>query len=295
MNTVQRHVLLKLRRQAAVAAFGMCMAVALPVDAQPAAKPSRIVSLDLCADQLLIELVGRERIAAVTHLAADPAVSAIPAKARGIPITHGAAEDVLRYDPDLVLAGPFGVSPTVGLLRRLKRNVVVVPLPSDLDGVRTAVRSVAAAVGEGPKGEAMIATFDRRLARLAPPASAAHPTAIVYQVGGSVSGPGSLAEAALLAAGFRNKAAEYRLTRNGQVPLELLVAAPPDLLVLSSAVDEYRTAIADNLRHPVLKRLRQRHASLQLPWQLWLCGTPNIADAIERLAEARGKLEARAR
>ncbi len=98
-----------------------------------------------------------------------------------------------------------------------------------------------------------------------------------------------------LAAGFRNKAAEYRLTRNGQVPLELLVAAPPDLLVLSSAVDEYRTALADNLRHPVLRRLRQSHASLELPWQLWLCGTPNIADAIERLAEARSKLEARAR
>jgi len=277
-----------------VGALGSLLAPAV-AHSQSAVKPTRIVSLDLCADQLLIELVGRERIAAVTHLAADPAVSAIPAKAKGISITHGAAEDVLHYDPDLILAGPFGVSPTVGLMRRLKRNVVVVPLPSDLDGVRAAVRTVAAAVGEEPKGEAMIAAFDGRLAHLAPPANTVRPTAIVYQVGGSVSGPGSLAEAALAAAGFRNKAAEYRLTRNGQVPLELLVAAPPDLLVLSSAVDEYRTALADNLRHPVLRRLRQSHASLELPWQLWLCGTPNIADAIERLAAARGKLETRAR
>ena len=287
-------ILLSVCLAAAAAALGLALAPTA-AHAQAAARPSRIVSLDLCTDQLLIELVGRERIAAVTHLAADPAVSAIPARAKGLPITHGAAEDVLRYDPDLILAGPFGVSPTVGLLRRLKRNVVVVPLPSDLDGVRAAVRTVAVAVGEEPKGEAMIAAFDRRLARLAPPASASRPTAIVYQVGGSVSGPGSLAEAALLAAGFRNKAAEYRLTRNGQVPLELLVATPPDLLVLSSAVDEYRTALADNLRHPVLRRLRQNHASLELPWQLWLCGTPNIADAIERLAEARGKLGAGAR
>src|SRR5436190_15371629 len=93
------------------------------------APPVRIVSLDLCTDQLLVELVDRARIAAVTHLGADPAVSAIPEKVRGIPITHGGAEDVLRYDPDLVLAGPFGVSATVGLLRRLGRNVVVVPLP----------------------------------------------------------------------------------------------------------------------------------------------------------------------
>src|SRR6476646_575345 len=125
--------------------------------AEPA--PRRIVSLDLCTDQLRVELVDRTRIAAVTHLATDASVSAIPDKARGIPITHGAAEDVLRYDPDLVLAGPFGVSATVDLLRRLGRNVVVVQQPQDLDGVRLSVRAVAAAIGEGAKGEALVADF----------------------------------------------------------------------------------------------------------------------------------------
>jgi len=257
-------------------------------------KPGRIVSLDLCTDQLLVELVHRDRIAAVTHLAADPAVSAIPEKARGIAITHGAAEDVLRYDSDLVLAGPFGVSATVNLLRRLGRNVVVVPLASDLAGIRDSVRAVAAAVGEGPKGEAMVAAFDRRLSRLAAPAESPL-TAVIYQIGGSVSGPGSLADAALAAAGFRNMSAAYRLSRGGQVPLESLIAQPPDLLVLSSQADEYRTVLADNLRHPALAILRQRRPSLELPWRHWLCGTPHIADAIERLAQARAGLEARAR
>jgi iron complex transport system substrate-binding protein len=261
-----------------------------------AAKPSRIVSLDLCTDQLLIELVARERIAAVTHLAADPAVSAIPDKAKGIPITRGGAEDVLRYDPDLILAGPFGVSATVNLLRRLKRNVVVVPQASDLDGVRAIVRAVAAATGEAAKGEAIVAAFDRRLAVLPPPAPPAErPTALIYQVGGSVSGPGSLAATLLAVAGFRNMAAEYRLTRGGQVPLELLAATPPDLLVLATAAEEYRSAAADNLRHPVLRLLRRRHASLELPWQQWLCGTPSIADAVARLAQARTQLEAERR
>ncbi|HET6220974.1 MAG TPA: ABC transporter substrate-binding protein [Dongiaceae bacterium] len=260
-----------------------------------APKPSRIVSLDLCADQLLVELVDRKRIAAVTHLAADPAVSAIPEKARGIPITHGAAEDVLRYDPDLVLAGPFGVSATVNLLRRLGRNVVAVPTqPQDLDGVRVFVRALAVAVGEEGAGEAMIADFDRRLARLTASAtSASPPTALIYQIGGSVSGPGSLADAAIAAAGFRNASTAYRLSRGGQVPLEFLVARPPDLLVLSSAPEEYRTVLADNLRHPIIQLLRRRGASMELPWRYWLCGTPHIVDAIERLAGARVQIEAR--
>jgi iron complex transport system substrate-binding protein len=140
----------------------------------------------------------------------------------------------------------------------------------------------------------MIAAFDRRLAALAPKAAdAPRPTAVVYQIGGSVSGPGSFIEAALAAAGFRNAAADYRLTRGGQVPLEWLIARPPNLLVLASGVDEYRTALADNLRHPALRLLRQRHAAIELPWQMWLCGTPHIADAIARLAQARAAIETR--
>jgi len=282
-----------LRGPAAAVALLLLAAAAVPAAAaaQGQARPGRIVSLDLCTDQLLVELVERGRIAAVTHLAADPAVSAIPEMARGISITRGVAEDVLRYDPDLVLAGPFGVSATVDLLRRLGRNVVVVPLPSELSGIAAAVRTVAAAVGEPAKGEAMLARFERRLAQLGPPAEP-RPTAVIYQIGGSVSGPGSLADAALAAAGFRNMVAAYRLTRGGQVPLEVLIARPPDLLVLSSAPDEYRTVLADNLRHPALAALRARRPSLELPWRHWLCGTPRIADAIERLAEARAALQA---
>jgi iron complex transport system substrate-binding protein len=275
----------------------LCVLGLAPIaPSQAAEKPRRILSLDLCTDQLLVELVPRERIAAVTHLLADPAVSAIPEKGRGIPFTRGAAEDVLRYDPDLILAGPYGVSATVDLLRRLGRNVVIVPLANDLDGVRASVRAVAAAVGEEAKGEALIADYDRRLAALARAGEGgSRPTAVIYQVSGAVSGAGSLADAALAAAGFRNMAADYPLTRGGVVPLEALLARPPDLLVLSSGADEYRTAIADNLRHPGIALLRKRGTSVDLPWRMWLCGTPHIIEAVERLAAARDRVGARAR
>ena len=107
----------------------------------------------------MIELVPRERIAAVTHLAADASVSAIPERARGIPITHGGAEDVLRLDPDLILAGPFGVRGTVDLLQRLGRRVVIVPQPQDLAGVREAVRDGGRGGGRDGQGRGA----DRRL------------------------------------------------------------------------------------------------------------------------------------
>lgn len=278
-----------LRRSPAI--LGLLAAAALSVAARAADAPRRIVSLDLCTDQLLVELVPRDRIASVTHLAADPTVSAIPERARGIPITHGGAEDVLRLDPDLILAGPFGVRGTVDLLQRLGRRVVIVQQSQDLAGVRTAVQAVAEAVGEAAKGAALIADFDRRLSAVGQSEEGPRPAAVIYQIGGSVSGPGSLADAALAAAGFRNAATAYRLTRGGQVPLELLLADPPDLLVLSSASGEYRTVLADNLRHPAIAILRREHASIELPWRHWLCGTPHIVEAVEKLAAARARME----
>jgi iron complex transport system substrate-binding protein len=277
-----------------VAAIAGCLILAAarlhagPLAEGDGAAPRRIVSLDLCTDQLLIELGDAKRIAAVTHLARDSHLSAIPEKAGALSTTSGEAEDVLAYDPDLVLAGPFGVSPTVELLRRLGRTVVVVPLAQDLAGVRRAVRAVASAIGAERRGEAMIAKFDRRLARIA--AVGPRPTAIVYQIGGIASGPGSLADAALTAAGFSNLYDAYRPTRR-RVPLEALVARPPDLLVLAGYVGDDRTSVADNLRHPALAALRVWRPVLELPARSWLCGTPHIADAIERLADVRENVE----
>ena len=117
---------------------------------------------------------------------------------------------MLRLDPDLVLAGPFGVRGTVDLLQRLGRRVVVVPQPQDLAGVRTAVEVVAEAVGETAKGAALIADFDRRLAVVAAQKRDRLPAAVIYQIGGTVLGPGTLADAALAAAGFRNAATGTR-------------------------------------------------------------------------------------
>lgn len=279
-----------LRRLLAIA--GLLAAALVPPAGAAHAQPKRIVSLDLCTDQLLVGLVPRKRIAAVTHLAADTSVSAIPEAARGLAITHGYAEDVLALAPDLVLAGPYGVRATVDLLQRLGLRVVIVQPPQDIPAVRAAVQAVAAAVGEEARGAAVIAEFDRRLAAAVSrvPRTDRQPSALVYQVGGSVSG-GTLADAALTVSGFRNAASTYRLTRAGQVPLETLVADPPDLIVLSSTPGEYRTALADNLNHPALGRLLRKQTSLELPWRYLLCGTPHIVEAVERLTAARAALD----
>jgi iron complex transport system substrate-binding protein len=248
--------------------------------------PTRIVSLNLCTDQILVDLVPRERIRAVSHLAADASVSAVAEKAKGIPFTRGAAEEVLTFDPDLVIAGEHSTPATVALLERLGVNVLKVPLASDIAGVREVTRRIASAVGAESGAEALLAQMDTRLSAVRATVEP-HPTAVVYQVNNLSSGPGTLADAVLKAAGFTNLAGELGLGSGGQLSLEALAAHPPDLIVLSGPTDEYRTAVADNLRHPALIALMHQRASVVLPWRLWLCATPHLAEAVERLAGAR--------
>lgn len=259
-----------------------------------AAPPARIVSINLCTDQILLGLVPRDRIAAVSHLAADAAVSAAAAQAAGIPATRGEAETALRFDPDLVLAGEWSTPATVSLLERIGRRVVKVPLAGDLDGIRAAIRQVAAAVEDIAAGERLVAGLDRRIAAAGPRSDAAPPhggrSALVYQVNGLASGAGSLADALMTAAGLANHARRLGLGAGGTLALERLVGDPPDLLVLTGPVDEYRTAVADNLRHPALVALRAGRASVIVPWRYWLCGTQHAATAVRLLAEARARL-----
>jgi iron complex transport system substrate-binding protein len=285
MSPPRRHPIVGARLALSLAfALGPVAGVARSTAVLASERPSRIVSLNVCTDQLLIDLVSRDRIVAVSHLAADPAVSAVAARAAGIPATRGEAETVLGFDPDLILAGEYSTPATVAILERVGRKVLKIPLASDLDGIRAVVRRVAAALGETRRGEELVAEMDRRMERVSAQATEPRPTALVYQVNGLASGRGSLADAVLSAAGYENQAGRLAIGPGGTLPLETLVADPPDVLVLTGPVDEYRTAVADNLRHPALAALRRDKAAVIVPWRLWLCGTPYVAEAVEILA-----------
>ena len=276
------------------------IAVAFAGGAVHATPPQRIVSLNLCTDQILVDLVPRGRIAAVTHLGADPSVSAAADKLVGLPVTRGAAEDVLARDPDLIIAGAYTTPATVDLLRRLGRNVVVVPLPQSVAGVRSVIEEIAAAVDEFEAGARLVADLDTRIARVQAKIASqtpgtAPPTALLYQINNFVAGTGTLADEAMTLAGFRNQGGALATSANGQTNLEQIVAAPPDLMVLATRPDAYASAVGDNLRHPALARVMQRVPTLVLAWPLWLCGTQHIATAIEQLADAHARFGLRPR
>jgi iron complex transport system substrate-binding protein len=257
--------------------------------ATSAAPPQRIVSLTVCADQLLLDLVPRDRIAALTYLAVDPTVSMRVEEARGLKGVHWMAEEVLALQPDLVIAQEYSATAAVGLLRRLGFRVVLVPLATDFEGMRRAIRIMADAVGEKPRGEAMIAAFDKRLAA-AGPEGPERPRALAYDVNSFAASGGSIVDAALEAAGFHNMARDVPLGPGGRMPLEEVVADAPDLIVLPDTADAFRSIVGDNLRHPAFASVVASHSHIELPMPQWQCATPKIVEAVEELGAKRRAL-----
>ncbi len=138
-----------------------------PTLARAAGPAQRIVSLNLCTDELLLRLADPAKVASVTWLSRDPSGSNVADLAERVPINHGLAEQVIAADPDLVLAGTFTTRIAVGMLKRTAIPVVELGVPRSFDDVRKQIREVAALVQAEERGRQLIDEIDRRIAAVA--------------------------------------------------------------------------------------------------------------------------------
>src|SRR6185312_10460892 len=231
----------------------------------------RVVSLNLCTDQMLV-LLAPEKVAALSPLARDPDLSFVAQQAMHLPSVRVSAEAVLRLHPDLILAAPYGAQTVVALLQQEGVPVLRIALAADFDGIRQTTRQLATALGVPERGETLLAAMDAALAGL--PHRADAPRAIAWQPRGFTEGAGTLMDTLLRSAGLTNAASGRRLG------LEDLVREPPDLLVVPAASGSPSLATA-LLQHPALAGLRRR----ALPVPLTICAGPFTAQAAVLLAQ----------
>ena len=257
---------------------------AAPVFADP---PQRIVSLNLCTDQMLMLLVEPSRIASVSFLAQQADSSVMSVEAASLKANYGRAEEVFVLHPDLVLAGTFTSQATVSILERLGKRVEQFEPATSIEDMRRQMLRLGDLVGERVKAEALIAAFDRELQKVERPASP--PLAAFYFANSYTSGRGTLAGSILEAAGLRNLGAELGLEDTASLPLEVLVTAKPDLVVKGRVYDQ--PALAQEVFvHPALAYLDARSEETMVADKYMACGTPHILKVIAKLADARRKL-----
>lgn len=262
-------------------AFACCLAASLALaacaapasrDAMPGEQPRRVVSLNLCTDELLLLLADPGQIASVSHLAGRPEETPLWRAARRHPANDGSMAAAAGQRADLVLT-MGGSGDRVGIGRRLDVPVVDLPFPQHLDDVTAAVRQVAAALGQVARGEAAVA----RIAALR--ASAPRAVADTIWIGGggrTVAGAGLEAQWMALA-GFRQRA-----VAGERVELEELLARPPAVLLRSDYRAGQYSRGQNWLEHPIARAARVSR-TVTTDGRRWTCMGPVLVDEIQRL------------
>lgn len=253
--------------------------------AAQSAPPRRIVSLNLCADELVLRLAPKGSVISVTSLATDPVSSTVTDLAAGIPANRGLAEEVVPLAPDLVIAGAFTTRSTVALLNRFHIPVMELTIPSSVDEGYAQIRAVAARLGVPEKGEAMVRQIEEALASAPPPPGPA-PRAVVMRPNGFTVGRSSLPDDLMRRAGLDNVAARLSPDKLGQLSLEEIVIARPDVLVVDDEPDAPPSLAREMMQHPAIREAMASGRVARVPTRLWACVGPQLSEAFTRLSNA---------
>ncbi|HIF18795.1 MAG TPA: ABC transporter substrate-binding protein [Cycloclasticus sp.] len=261
-----------------------CVAVLLFSISNVASSP-RIVSLNLCADQLLIEMLPPERLVGITNLASDSGISFQHERALQYHQHNGRVEEIIALKPDLIVAGAFTSQTANHLLEKLGYSVIQIGLPKTLVEIEAQVMKLGHEVGAVEQAVAMVRTMSDSLDLLRTTRVSGSPKAAIYYANGFSAGKQTIVDEVLIMAGFRNIAAEKGLDYVAPLSMEALLKAEPDVLILGRYQENTNSMAHQVLQHPALQAYIQssQAITISMPDSYWDCAGPSIVAAVERL------------
>lgn len=247
-------------------------------------KPTRIVSLDYCADQFVLKLADRSQILAISPDAVKD-FSYMRGPAAGVRTVRPIAEDVLLLKPDLVVRSYGGGPNAQAFFERAGIPVLQVGWASNIDGedggdIPSVIQHMADGLGQSERGAALIAEFRQRLSAIK--ARRTEDSVLYMTPAGVTSGPGSLVHEMFVAAGLKNfqDSPGWR-----SLPLERLAYEQPDLVAAAFLETTARYDGWSAANHPVARAQLTDSEVVRIPGAWTSCGGWFIINAVEALAE----------
>jgi iron complex transport system substrate-binding protein len=246
----------------------------------PAADLPRIVSMNVCSDQLLLSLADPEQILGLSRFSRDAWVAG---DARRYPRLSGGAEDVMVLKPDIVVANLYDKRSTRELLKAKGLRLAELSVPRTLDEVREQIRELGDITGHRDRAAQQIAQLDAALARARRAVADRHYRVLPLSRRGWVAGSDGFIGALLAETGLFNAAGDLGFTFGGYASLEAIVNLKPDLLLVSQAGGVAHDDGQAFLLHPALERFYPPEKRIVIPERLTECGGVTLAEALDVL------------
>jgi iron complex transport system substrate-binding protein len=266
--------------RAAAALFFSSLPSAFP------ATPTRVASLNLAADEVLVEILPPERLVAVTTFADEPGMSNVagrvpPAVAR---FPRADVERLVSLAPDLVVISQYTDADVQRQLERAGLRLHRMQGLETLAGFRAAVVDLGRAVGAEEAATRLAERYDRTLVEIARRLQGAPRPRVLYWANPMTAGAGTAIGTLIECAGAVNVGREIGVQGIAPAGAERAFVADPDVVLVGRW-----PGVKDALQaHPLLSQLRAVRAGkvVELRTELLVALNHHAADACWALAHA---------
>ena len=248
--------------------------------------PRRIASMNLTADEILVEIVPVERLVAATAAADDAGTSNIvgripPGVAR---FRRAEMERLLALSPDLVVVSEYTDADFLRLVERSGMRVHRMRGLDSLAGIRAAILDLGRAVGGEEAAARLITRYDARLAELARRLAGATKPRVLYWAGGMTAGGGTAIGSLIEGGGAANVGRELGLEGIAPIGAERAFVADPDFVLVGEGWKSTEALRA----HPLLSQMRAVKTGriIAMPTELLVTLSHHAAEACWYLAWA---------
>src|SRR5690606_18743766 len=131
------------------------------------------------------------QILTISWLAADAEESLLAEQAKRHTLNFGTAEELLKFAPDVVLAGAYTSPFTRTLLRRLGVRVVELEPEASIRDIERNVQLVAGTIGQAERGERLVAELRAAVRAIEANRPAHRRAAVIVRPGGFTVGADS--------------------------------------------------------------------------------------------------------
>jgi iron complex transport system substrate-binding protein len=241
--------------------------------------PRRVASLNLAADEVLVEILPPDRLVAVTSFADERGTSNVvgrvpPGVAR---FPKADLERLVALAPDMVVVSEYTDADVLRLIETSGIRVYRMQGLQTLAGYRQAVLDLGRAVGADAAAGRVVQRYDDVLSRLRARLAGAPRPRVLYWADGMTAGAGTAIGSLVETAGGTNVAAAAGVTGIAPIGAERAFALDPDV-VLIGVWPGTREALTG---HPLLRQMRAVKGGriVEMPTELLVALSQYAADA----------------
>jgi iron complex transport system substrate-binding protein len=254
-------------------------------------KPTRIVSVTLATDEILLALVGPPQLLGVTYQADDARVSNMTQEAAAVPHKVRAdPEQIISLQPDLVFVASFLRGEFIRLLQAAGLVLFQFQDYDSIAEVQQNIRLIGRVVGEEAKAEALVAAMQARLQALAEQLRplGTRPRVLYWGSHGYTAGRMTSIDDLITYAGGENLAATYGITGPASLSAEQVLAMNPQVIVSGSLDQDAQYGLPAALLHPALQGTEavKRGRVYTVPSRYLVTISQFIVDGVEAFARA---------